>query len=148
MSLNTPDSTVALMMPITTTDSLLATVLVCAVVLGAALPWRVRSCAFPIAAGDVFFETKVASVMSAAMINALPMWRQNCGLHAMKDLRDRLVTDPCAFILFPEGGRSRTGEMARFKPGLGMLVAGTDVAVYPAHVKGAFECWPPSRRLC
>jgi len=111
-----------------------------ALVLGAALPWQVCSCAFPIAAGDVFFETRIASVMSATMLNALPMWRHNFGLHAMKDFRDRLVGDPCAFILFPEGGRSRTGEMGQFKPGLGMLVAGTDVSVYPARIAGAFEC--------
>ena len=80
------------------------------------------------------------------MLNALPMWRHNCGLHAMKDLRDRLVGDPSVFILFPEGGRSRTGQMGQFKPGLGMLVAGTGVSVYPACITGAFECWPATQR--
>lgn len=47
-----------------------------ALVLGAALRPRHRERAFPIAAGDVFFQTKAVSVFSAIMLNALPMWRK------------------------------------------------------------------------
>src|SRR5688500_16231511 len=36
-----------------------------AITLAAALPWRLRQSVFPIAAGDVFFETPVAAVFSA-----------------------------------------------------------------------------------
>jgi hypothetical protein len=50
-----------------------------ALVLGAALKPRHRERAFPIAAGDVFFQTTAVSLFSAVMLNALPMWRKNCG---------------------------------------------------------------------
>ncbi len=113
-----------------------------ALVLAAAVPWRARRTMFPIAAGDVFFETPVRTVLAAAFLNALPMWRHCVGRHALDDLRTRLVGDPCAFILFPEGRRSPDGSLLRFKPGLGMLVAGTPVPVIPCGIEGAFGALP------
>ncbi len=118
-----------------------------AMVLAAPVPWRLRDRVFPIAAGDVFFETPAMSAFAAMFINALPMWRRNCGPHALKELRQRLVGEPCGFILFPEGGRSRDGTMLPFKAGLGMLVAASDVPVIPCYIAGAFEAMPPDCRL-
>jgi 1-acyl-sn-glycerol-3-phosphate acyltransferase len=117
-----------------------------ALVLAAPLPWRLRDRIFPIAAGDVFFETPAVAAFAAGMLNALPMWRKKCGPHAMKELRQRLLEEPCAYILFPEGARSRDGKMLPFKPGLGMLVAGTPVPVVPCHLAGTFEALRPETR--
>jgi len=118
-----------------------------ALTLGAALTPRHRERAFPIAAGDVFFQTKVTSTFSAIMLNALPMWRKNCGPHALAELRRKLQEEKAIFIIFPEGGRSRTGSMSPFKHGLGMLVAGTDVPVVPCGLFGTFEALPPERNV-
>jgi 1-acyl-sn-glycerol-3-phosphate acyltransferase len=118
-----------------------------ALVLGAALPTRHRERAFPIAAGDVFFQTNVTSTFSAIMLNALPMWRKNCGPHALADLRRKLQEERSIFIIFPEGGRSRDGLMKPFKHGLGMLVAETNVPVVPCGLVGAFKALPPDRKL-
>lgn len=46
------------------------------------------------------------------------------------------------YIIFPEGTRSRDGSLQRFKPGIGMLVAGTSVPVFPCAIVGAFDAWP------
>src|SRR5213593_3081592 len=118
-----------------------------ALALGAALPPRHRERAFPIAAGDVFFQTKVTSTFSAIMLNALPMWRKNCGPHALADLRRKLQEEKSIFIIFPEGGRSRDGSMMPFKHGLGMLVAETSVPVVPCGLAGTFDALPPHRTL-
>jgi 1-acyl-sn-glycerol-3-phosphate acyltransferase len=118
-----------------------------ALALGAALKPRHRERAFPIAAGDVFFQSNVSSTFSAIMLNALPMWRKNCGPHALADLRRKLRQERSIFIIFPEGGRSRDGSMKPFKHGLGMLVAGTNVPVVPCGLVGAFEALPPNRRF-
>lgn len=115
-------------------------------ILAAQLPWKMRDVIFPIAAGDTFFETPIATRFAATFLNALPMWRHRTGPQALKDLRRRLQEGPCAFILFPEGTRSRNGHMAPFKPGLGMLVAETNIPVVPCHIEGAFEAWPPHHR--
>jgi 1-acyl-sn-glycerol-3-phosphate acyltransferase len=118
-----------------------------ALALGAALSPRHRERAFPIAAGDVFFQSNATSMFSAIVLNALPMWRKNCGPHALADLRRKLREEKAIFIIFPEGGRSRDGRMMPFKPGLGMLVAETNVPVVPCALTGTFEALPPHRRL-
>jgi 1-acyl-sn-glycerol-3-phosphate acyltransferase len=118
-----------------------------ALILAAAVPWKLRQSVFPIAAGDVFFETPTAAVFSAMMLNALPMWRHRCGSHAIQELRERLVEEPAVYILFPEGTRSRDGRIGAFKPGVGMIVAGTGAPVVPCHVAGAYDAFPPKSRL-
>jgi len=118
-----------------------------ALVLAAPLPWRLRDHIFPIAAGDTFFENPVKAVFAVGFLNALPVWRKKVGSHALQQLRQRLVEEPCAYILFPEGTRSRDGSMTRFKPGLGMMVAGAGVPVVPCHLEGAYEALPPNRSL-
>src|SRR5438093_10446865 len=118
-----------------------------ALVVGAAFRPRHRERAFPIAAGDVFFQTKAVSVFSAIGLNALPMWRKNCGPHALADLRRKLEEEKCIYVIFPEGSRSRDGRMASFKHGLGMLVAETRVPVVPAFIAGTFEALPPHRKI-
>ncbi|MDD5200577.1 MAG: lysophospholipid acyltransferase family protein [Terrimicrobiaceae bacterium] len=124
-----------------------------AVALAVGLPMRLREWAFPIAAGDVFFETKVNAAFAAIFLNALPMWRKKCGSHAMETLRERLVAGEAIYLLFPEGTRTRTGAMAAFRAGIGMLVAGTHVPVVPAHLDGCFAAlpqgtkWPKPRKI-
>ena len=54
----------------------------------------------------------------------------------------QLVETPCGFILFPEGARSRDGKYLKFKSGIGMLVAGTDVPVVPCHLSGTLDALP------
>jgi len=118
-----------------------------AIVLGCALPLRWRDQLFPLAAGDVFFETPALASFAANVLNAMPVWRRSCGAHAIHDLRLKLVEDTCVYILFPEGTRSRDGGIGTFKSGIGMLVAGTPVPVVPCHLQGTFESFPPNRVL-
>ncbi|WP_088253665.1 lysophospholipid acyltransferase family protein [Fimbriiglobus ruber] len=124
-----------------------------ALVLAASLPVSLWDRTFPIAAGDVFFQTTLVSAFAAGALNALPMWRKKCGPRALGQLRQRLLEDPCVYILFPEGTRSRDGQLSAFKPGLGMLVAETNVPVIPCYLEGchrafaAGQLWPQPRRI-
>lgn len=118
-----------------------------ALVLAAPLSTRQRDSIFPIAAADVFFESAPVSLFASMMLNALPMHRANRGRHALADLRKRLVEEPCGYILFPEGARSRTGEMLKVKPRIGMLVAELDVPVVPCWLEGCFEAMKPGQFL-
>lgn len=118
-----------------------------AFVLASPLPWRLRDRIFPIAAGDTFFETPLLTAFAANMLNALPLWRKKHSAHALEQLRRRLVEKPCAYILFPEGTRSRDGAMGPFKAGLGMLVAQTNVPVIPCYLDGCFEALRPDQRF-
>ena len=83
------------------------------------------------------------AAFTAAIINALPVWRKKVGRHALDDLKARLRAGECGYILFPEGARTRDGVPLPFKPGIGMMVAGSDVPVVPCRLIGAFEAWKP-----
>jgi 1-acyl-sn-glycerol-3-phosphate acyltransferase len=114
--------------------------------LTAALPWSLGDRAFPIAAGDTFFEALPVATFAAFFINALPLWRRECRPADIEALRERLVKGPCVYILFPEGTRTRTGQIGRFRPGVGMLVAGTPVPVLPCGLEGPFRALPAWRK--
>ncbi|MCA9028764.1 MAG: 1-acyl-sn-glycerol-3-phosphate acyltransferase [Planctomycetaceae bacterium] len=118
-----------------------------ALVLAAALPLSVRNQLFPLAAGDAFFERPATSLFAAVMLNALPVWRTAVGRHAIQALRDRLIETPSIYLLFPEGTRSRDGAMGEFKPGIGMMLAGTNVPVLPCYLHGAHAACPPGARF-
>jgi 1-acyl-sn-glycerol-3-phosphate acyltransferase len=114
-------------------------------VMASMLPMRLRAVALPVAAGDTFFSSPRKSAFSALALNALPLWRKSGGVHAIQELRRRALSDPCIMVIFPEGTRTRTGEMAQFKPGIGMIVAGTSAPIVPCYLKGCFESMPPDR---
>jgi 1-acyl-sn-glycerol-3-phosphate acyltransferase len=118
-----------------------------ALVLASVVPLRHRDRLFPLAAGDVFFERSVLAGFAATALNALPVWRKRCGARGLEGLRKRLIEDRSVYILFPEGARSRTGIMGRFKPGLGMLVAGTSIPVVPCYLDGTLEAFRPGRMV-
>ena len=118
-----------------------------ALIMAAPLPLRLRDHIFPVAAGDTFFQTPAIGAFAALCLNALPLWRKRAGSHALADLRTRLLEEPCGYVLFPEGTRARDGKLGEFKPGLGMLVAGTNVPVIPCHLSGAYEAMPPHANI-
>lgn len=118
-----------------------------ALLISEVLPARFTGQFFSLAAEDYFFDTPSKSVFATRWVNALPMRRGKAAAKALGTLRERAVAGHCGFILFPEGTRSRNGDMAAFKPGIGMLVAGTEVPVVPCHIKGSHTVWPAENKL-
>lgn len=49
-------------------------------------------------------------------------------------------------VWFPEGGRSRTGKLQRFRPGLGLIVQARPVPLVPVWIAGAYEALPYGQR--
>lgn len=118
-----------------------------ALLLAGALPLARRGGVSLLAAGDVFFADTRRAALSAMFLNAVPVWRRSASPNALRSLRERLLESRGAFVLFPEGTRSRDGQMGPFRGGIGTLVAGTAIPVVPCHIRGAFEAWPPGARL-
>ena len=111
-----------------------------------ALPLPLAHRAFAMAAGDTFFTSVFASAFAAYAVNALPVWRGSTTGEDIAAWRARLEEDGAVLILFPEGTRSRTGVMGRFRPGIGALVAGRPLPVVPCFLQGAHAAWPPDHR--
>ncbi len=88
------------------------------VVLWSALPREVRSLTRPVAAKDYWdagwFRRHLAKSFNAILID-----RREIKVHQSPlDLMLKEIGDVYSLILFPEGGRSQTEEMAEFKSGL------------------------------
>jgi 1-acyl-sn-glycerol-3-phosphate acyltransferase len=107
-----------------------------------ALPLRSIQTTYPAAAKDYFFTTMPKVAFSAVVVNAMPFDRKDNPRESIGLCRELLATRGHALILFPEGTRSATGEMAPFKPGIGYLTAGTNIPVVPCYLDGAFRAWP------
>lgn len=113
-----------------------------AICLSAALPLRKLHRVFPAAAADYFFESVPRIWMAAVVINALPFARE-AHIRQSLALCGQLLKNPGnVLIIFPEGTRSPTGNLGKFKPGIGMLLAGCTVPVIPCFLEGAFRAWP------
>jgi long-chain acyl-CoA synthetase len=49
-------------------------------------------------------------------------------------------------VWFPEGQRSVSGDLKRFRPGIGLLLLTNAVPVVPVWIEGAGEALPPGKR--
>jgi 1-acyl-sn-glycerol-3-phosphate acyltransferase len=107
-----------------------------------ALPISQLHHAFPAAAADYFFQTPAAGALSGLFMNALPFERKGRVRQTLTACRSLLAEDANVLLLFPEGTRSNSGEIGRFKGGVGDLVAGTSVPVVPCYLDGAHRAWP------
>jgi|UniRef100_UPI003783293C 1-acyl-sn-glycerol-3-phosphate acyltransferase len=117
------------------------------ILLASLLPTSWRDHVFPVAASDTFFEKRSAAAFAARFLNALAIRRRGAHNHDLEEMRKRLTRDKEVFIIFPEGTRSRTGEMSAFRSGIGRLVAKTSVPVVPCYLEGCFRAWPPGRHF-
>ncbi len=50
-----------------------------------------------------------------------------------------------AVVIYPEGGRTASGELRRGKPGVGLIVAQTKCRVVPVHIDGTYAAMPPGQ---
>ncbi len=79
-------------------------------------------------------------------LNVIPVDRDGNDRSALKTII-RLLRGGEGVVLFPEGTRSRDGNLQNGQPGIGMVVAKTGVPVVPARVFGAFEAFPKGEKI-
>lgn len=103
------------------------------------------------AAADYFFDVWWRKGLTSLFFNAFPVDRT--GLRGRHGLATSLLDDGVPLLLFPEGTRSRTGELGSFKPGAAALCISRDVPCLPVAIVGASEAmpygqnWPSHGRL-
>jgi 1-acyl-sn-glycerol-3-phosphate acyltransferase len=108
----------------------------------AALPLARIHRAFPAAARDYFFESTPLTFLATVAVNAMPFDRRSSPRQSLGFCHRVLETPGNALILFPEGTRSTSCAAGEFKPGIGLLVAGTNYPVVPCYIEGAHRAWP------
>lgn len=112
-----------------------------------AVPLKTIHRTFPAAAADYFFSSLPRSAVSAILINALPFDRQTRGAESLTVCTELLRNEGNVLIVFPEGTRTTSGEMGRFRSGIGRLVVGSDLPVIPCHLSGGMAAWPKGKLL-
>lgn len=111
----------------------------------AAVPLKRIHRTFPAAAADYFFSSVPRSAVSSILINALPFDRNLKGAESLTVCAELLANEGNILIIFPEGTRTTTGELGRFRSGIGRLLVGTDLPVIPCHLAGGFGAWPKGK---
>jgi 1-acyl-sn-glycerol-3-phosphate acyltransferase len=115
-----------------------------AICLLAALPRAKRNRCYSAAAEDYFYTNVVKEQIARLLANTFPFRRHaesRRGLEACA----RILERGDSLIFFPEGTRSTTGEMQRFRKGIGILVQGTRYPVIPAYLQGTGEALAKGR---
>jgi 1-acyl-sn-glycerol-3-phosphate acyltransferase len=77
-------------------------------------------------------------IMSRLMhhFNSIPLDRSGVDLKAIRTIRKRLSQGQ-ALVVFPEGTRSRDGQLGQPRAGLGLIVAAAEAEVLPILVQGS-----------
>jgi long-chain acyl-CoA synthetase len=74
--------------------------------------------------------------LAALFFNAFPLPQREAGARQTLRYMGELITDGWSVLIFPEGKRSDSGEIGRFRPGIGMIGARLDVPVVPVRLTG------------
>lgn len=110
--------------------------------LAAALPHHIlRHTYWAVREGRVLANPFTRAV--GRITRTVPIKRDTSALAAGAAVIDRKHN----LVWFPEGTRSRDGELQEFKFGVGALAREFNTPVVPVAIEGAFEAWPPDARL-
>jgi long-chain acyl-CoA synthetase len=74
--------------------------------------------------------------LSAAFFNTFPLPQREAGARQTLRYAGELIDDGFSVLIFPEGKRTDHGEIAPFRPGVGMMASRLNVAVVPVRVEG------------
>ncbi|MDP9292365.1 MAG: 1-acyl-sn-glycerol-3-phosphate acyltransferase [Verrucomicrobiota bacterium] len=74
-------------------------------------------------------------------INVVPVDQERADMSALKTVIKLVRAGHCT-VVFPEGGRTRDGQLQPAQPGLGLIIAKTLAPVVPMRIFGAFEAYP------
>jgi 1-acyl-sn-glycerol-3-phosphate acyltransferase len=79
-------------------------------------------------------------------LDAIPIDREGLGLAGLKETLRRLRGGE-PVLIFPEGTRTRDGEVAALKPGFSALAKRAGVPLMPVAIEGAYQAWPRRQLL-
>ena len=111
-----------------------------------ALPHRWRSRTAVAAAADYFYRKRRIAIAVSLIFGTVPIAR--CGGGAGRDSLDhldKLMRKRWSVLMFPEGTRSRDGDLGRLRSGAVLLAARRRVPIVPIAVTGTNDAMPPGR---
>ena len=117
-------------------------------VIYAAVPRGLRPRLLAAAAQDYFFEGGLRQYMARALFNAIPVDRESAKRRDPLRHVVRALREGYGVLIYPEGTRSRSGEIGPFRSGIGRLIAQfPDALVIPTLLEGTSEVMPKGRSV-
>ena len=111
---------------------------------GAPARWRQRTAVA--AAADYFYRNRLVAAAVSLLFNTVPVSRGGGGLvQGAADHIHRLIDQRWNLLLYPEGTRSRSGEVGKLRSGAAVLAHEHGIAIVPMHVSGTRAAMPPGR---
>jgi 1-acyl-sn-glycerol-3-phosphate acyltransferase len=111
-----------------------------------AIPRKWRNRTAVAAAADYFYKKRWKANGVALLFNTVPLGRSGGGLGGgATDHVDRLIGQRWNLLMFPEGTRSRDGEIGKVRSGAAVIAAQHDVDIVPIYVSGTHAAMPPGQ---
>jgi long-chain acyl-CoA synthetase len=88
------------------------------------------------ASRSAYLKNSANYYLASLFFNAFPLPQRESGTRQTLRYIGELISDGYSVLIFPEGRRSNTGEMAPFQPGVAMIAARLGVPVVPVRLDG------------
>jgi long-chain acyl-CoA synthetase len=94
-----------------------------------------------VAAADYWFDTKYKRAYMNNFTTLVPIERTGSLRQSLRHVT-RILHEGYNALIFPEGTRSLTGEIAEFKPVIGYLALHQKIGILPIYIWGTFAAYP------
>ena len=95
-------------------------------------------------ARDYFFASRWRGWLVSKLLNVVPIERHENSLASLKLVKGILSSGE-PILIYPEGTRSRTGDLQGFKAGLGLIAWEMQIPVVPIAIAGTHAALPAGR---
>jgi 1-acyl-sn-glycerol-3-phosphate acyltransferase len=101
---------------------------------------------FIMGARDYFFNRRLKGWFFHTFLNIIPFNRTEAMIKGLRLARSVLHAGR-PVLIFPEGTRSKDGQLQPFKPGIGLLGLELGVPIVPCHIEGTHAALPKGKAV-
>jgi long-chain acyl-CoA synthetase len=94
-----------------------------------------------VAAADYWFDTKYKRAYMNNFTTLVPIERTGSLRQSLRHVT-QILNEGYNALIFPEGGRQDSGQIAEFKPIIGYLALNQKVGILPIYIWGTYEAFP------
>jgi long-chain acyl-CoA synthetase len=94
-----------------------------------------------VAAADYWFDTRYKRAYMNNFTTLIPIERTGSLRQSLRHVTE-ILKEGYNTLIFPEGTRSTTGEIAEFKPIIGYLALNEKIGILPIYLWGTYEAFP------
>jgi long-chain acyl-CoA synthetase len=94
-----------------------------------------------VAAADYWFDTKYKRAYMNNFTTLVPIERTGSLRQSLRHVT-QILNEGYNALIFPEGGRQDSGQIAEFKPIIGYLALNQKIGILPIYIWGTYEAFP------